>query len=110
MSEQFVRNVNGAWCEELYRPIRSRVSQHRRALVNEIAFRLFSNEAATGRRSGSPFVREDEANEIFEEIIQSERWAHLRRVAEPDIYERREISVLKHRLRHFFSTSLPTYI
>lgn len=101
MSEEFVRHVNGAWCERIYTPIRSKVSRYRRALVNEIAFQIFANKARTGRSSGLNEL-EEEVDIIFQKIIKNERWAWLSDTNELNDLERQEIDALAQRLRYFF--------
>jgi hypothetical protein len=101
MSEEFVRRVNGASCERVYTPVRSKVSRHRRASVNEIAFQLFAKEGRTGRGLGL-YEREEEAHKIFRELIENERWARLGNANELNEFEQQEIDNLAQRLRFFF--------
>jgi hypothetical protein len=97
MSEEFVRHVNGAWCERIYTPIRSKVSRYRRALVNEAAFQIFANETRSGL-----YRREEDIDIIFQKIMANERWSRHGDTNEINEFERQEIDYLAQRLRYFF--------
>ena len=102
MSEQFVRNVNGAWCEQVFSPIRSRLLPFRRWLRNEIAFRVFVADMQVSPRPQSLFISNDMVNQIFDNIQTDERWRKLR-VQDP-LYqpERQEVETIWRRLIQFF--------
>src|SRR5262245_60132705 len=102
MSEEFVRHVNGVWCERIFAPVRSRVSRFRLAVVNEVAFQIFLKEAQNDRPVRSLFVSEKEADEILQAVISDRRWTNLGTVARFSIDERHEITALFYRLKHFF--------
>ena len=102
MSEEFVRHVNGVWCERMFAPVRSRVSRYRRALVNEVAFQIFAKEAQNRATERSLFVSQVAADAMLQEIVSDQRWARLGEAQQLNIYERHEISALVHRLRLFF--------
>ncbi len=100
-TDLFVRRLNAILYERVYRPIKSEVDPARRALVNEIAFHLFSKATTDNWSSRTPSA--EVINEAIRDVQHANEQYYAARAAEIPLseIETREFLTLYERLRAF---------